>query len=133
MIIQDAEGCLYEEQVFIPGATELTVNVTSEVEINLGETYQINAISSIPTILLDTMLWTPDQTLTCNNCLDPVAFPLQTTTYQIMVTDENGCPALAEILVRVDKDRKIFIPNAFSPKKPLFLLPLASTAPIASG
>ncbi|MFT5166641.1 MAG: gliding motility-associated-like protein [Saprospiraceae bacterium] len=115
VIIQDAEGCLYEEQVFIPGATELTVNVTSEVEINLGETYQINAISSIPTILLDTMLWTPDQTLTCNNCLDPVAFPLQTTTYQIMVTDENGCPALAEILVRVDKDRKIFIPNAFSP------------------
>jgi gliding motility-associated-like protein len=113
--IQDAEGCLYEEEVYIPGVPELIVDVIPEVEINLGETYQIDAIVNIPAILLDSILWTPDQTLSCNDCLSPVAFPLQTTTYQIMVTNENGCPAEAEILVRVDKDRKIFIPNAFSP------------------
>ena len=115
VMVQDAEGCLYEEQVYIPGVTELLVSVLPEVEISLGETYQINATVNIPDFLLDTILWTPDQTLSCADCLNPLAFPFETTTYQIIVTNENGCPAVAEILVRVDKDRKIFIPNAFSP------------------
>ena len=115
VVIQDDGGCLYEEQINIPAPLELLLDIIQDVEITLGETYQLDATVNIPTAFLDTIIWSPEETLSCNDCLDPVAYPLQTTTYQIMVTDENGCPAIAEIQVRVDKSRKIFIPNAFSP------------------
>lgn len=115
VVIQDSEGCMYEEAVFIPGVSELLVDVEPLVEIDLGDTYQIDAIVNVPFAQLDSVLWSPNETLTCGDCLDPIAFPLQTTNYQITVIDQNGCEAMTDILLRVDKDRKVFIPNAFSP------------------
>jgi len=91
------------------------VKVDSLVEIDLGETYNLDAITNVPLALLDTIIWTPNATLDCEDCLDPLAFPLETTTYHITVINDQGCPADAAIQLRVNKDRKVYIPNAFSP------------------
>lgn len=115
LTVQDAEGCQYMETVEIPNVPELIVELAQEVEVELGDTYQIEALVNIPEFLLDTIFWSPNENLSCSDCLDPVAFPLQSTTYQILVTDQNGCPATAKILLRVDKNRRVYIPNAFSP------------------
>ncbi|HPA36181.1 MAG TPA: gliding motility-associated C-terminal domain-containing protein, partial [Chitinophagales bacterium] len=45
--------------------------------------------------------------------------PLTTTTYQVTVTDENGCrnqdTALVQVTPRECSEKLIFIPNAFTP------------------
>ena len=41
--------------------------------------------------------------------------PLDNTLYTIEVVDQNGCEESASILVEVDKNRNVFIPNAFAP------------------
>ncbi len=115
LIIQDAEGCTYEEEIFMPEVPELLVELIPEVVIELGDSYEIETIVNIPELEIDSILWTPDEFLTCNNCLNPIASPTETTSYTVFLTNQNGCPAEAEILLRVDKDRKVYIPNVFSP------------------
>lgn len=50
---------------------------------------------------------------------NPLVTPLETTTYCVTVTDDNGCTGTACIVVTVNDlfcdDRDIFIPNAFTP------------------
>jgi gliding motility-associated-like protein len=41
--------------------------------------------------------------------------PITETAYTITVFDEDGCSASATVLVQVDRNRNVFIPNAFSP------------------
>jgi len=35
--------------------------------------------------------WSPGTGLSCADCYEPVAFPLQTTTYVVTEFDEHGC------------------------------------------
>ena len=43
--------------------------------------------------------------------------PVNTTLYTVMVTDGDGCTATDSVLVRVLKNRPLFVPNAFSPNR----------------
>jgi len=48
--------------------------------------------------------------------LDSAVDPTRTTPYILSVTDSiTGCVIEDEVVIRVDKDRNIYIPNAFSP------------------
>jgi gliding motility-associated-like protein len=115
VLIQDANGCEYEEFFFIPSVPELLVNLEPELIIQLGESDQIIAIVNIPTSMIDTIVWSPVEGLSCTNCLNPNVMPLNETAYMVTVTDLDGCTASDQIILRVKKDRDIYIPNAFSP------------------
>ena len=53
----------------------------------------------------------------CLNCTDPLVMPIVTSAYSVEIFDENGCSALDDINVIVEKERNIYIPNAFSPNE----------------
>lgn len=60
--------------------------------------------------------WTPKETLTCDNCADPVANPYKTTTYTIRVYTQFDCVDSASVTVTVLCDKsQVFIPNTFTP------------------
>lgn len=59
--------------------------------------------------------WAPSSTLSCSNCQNPIASPLSTTTYTLVVTDANGCTDTARVTVFVDEEFILFVPDAFSP------------------
>ena len=114
--IQDANGCEYGESVFIPETPELIVTLLEpQLIIQLGEGGQLNAIVNIPQSQIDTIIWTPTDSLSCTNCLDPITTAVNETYYEVTVIDINGCEATDEMILRVKKERDIFIPNAFSP------------------
>ncbi|MEM9820530.1 MAG: choice-of-anchor L domain-containing protein [Bacteroidota bacterium] len=117
LLIQDANGCDYEHQVLIPGVPELQVDIASNLEIQLGEQYQLIATVNVPEFQIDTIIWTPAIALSCTDCLDPIAAPLDFTTYQVTVVSENGCIATNKVEVAVQKVREVYIPNAFSPNE----------------
>lgn len=72
-----------------------------------------NAVSSYGYEL--TLAWQPAESLSCNNCLSPVAAPNQTTTYHITATSPNGCIATDSVIIAIIEQQNVFIPNIFTP------------------
>jgi gliding motility-associated-like protein len=116
VLIQDATGCEFQQSIYIPDVAPVAVLVNEPViEIQLGAEAQLLAVTNIPTWAIDTIMWTPTDSLSCTNCLNPYANPTESTTYEVTVINENGCEDKAQIRLDLDKDRKVYIPNAFSP------------------
>lgn len=59
--------------------------------------------------------WIPGNGLSCIDCPSPTASPQSTTTYQVLVTGENGCMAIDSVTVFIDPDLLVYVPNIFSP------------------
>ncbi len=59
--------------------------------------------------------WTPSTGLNNATIKDPVASPSATTTYTLLVIDDNNCEASGSIKVTVSGRSNISVPNAFSP------------------
>ena len=110
--ILDHYGCeaTIEAQLMDPNA--LTVDVGENQLLLLGEEYLIPGQANLP---IDQVIWTPETGLSCSDCLNPVASPGETTTYQVTVIDIKGCVLTTSLTIEIDNTRKVFIPNAFSP------------------
>ncbi|MFT6740401.1 MAG: gliding motility-associated-like protein [Paraglaciecola sp.] len=116
LVIQDANGCEAIETVEIIQPEEVIVQVTiDDATIQLGEDFQITAQTTIPDSEIDTIVWTPNNTLSCGDCLTPIATPDFATVYSVVVTDHNGCSGEDALFLRVEKSREIHLPNVFSP------------------
>jgi gliding motility-associated-like protein len=50
-----------------------------------------------------------------NGLLNPVAKPFKQTEYRVTLVSTDGCQAEDRVLVRVDTEPDIYIPNVFSP------------------
>jgi len=113
----DGQGC--RETLFITAnePPELIVNVGADQEINLGgSTFIFSSIQS--SINIDSIFWTEspgDSTLSCYDCTNPTANPLDDSFYTLTAIDENGCTNSDELFINVDSDRNVYIPNVFSP------------------
>jgi gliding motility-associated-like protein len=59
--------------------------------------------------------WKPSAGLNNATIKDPVASPSSTTTYTLLVIDDNNCEASGSIQIKVSGRSKISVPNAFSP------------------
>ncbi|HZV71875.1 MAG TPA: gliding motility-associated C-terminal domain-containing protein [Saprospiraceae bacterium] len=101
---------------------ELTVHVTlldvlslslpPLLTIHLGDTILLEPqISFLP----DSLIWLPFDGLSCANCLRPLAFPLQSTDYELSIWSIDGCLISAPLRIEVERDVHIYIPNVFSP------------------
>jgi gliding motility-associated-like protein len=81
-----------------------------DTTITFGTTAQIQASSS------NQITWEFNSTLSCDDCLTPIASPLETTSYCATTVNEFGCSYNDCILITVDTLCKdLFIPNVFAP------------------
>jgi len=110
--IEDAEGCFSEAEIMVGEPEQLLVDAGADQLISLGEDADLRAVSSALPV---TYTWTPSEELSCADCSSPIAFPFNTTTFQVLIEDPTGCTATDEVLVSVAKLRELYIPNAFSP------------------
>jgi len=117
IIAQDSEGCKDTISVFINQPPPLIVNAWRDTTVNLG--YPINLYSDIsPSLAEVSYTWTPLEM----NIEDPTspntsALPLNTTYFIVTIEDSTHCIAKDSVLVRVKKERPLFIPSAFSPNE----------------
>jgi len=114
--VYDSEGCNFESQpILIPQAPELSVDLGPDRNIDLGSSAEIDAfpVTSLP--LID-VLWTPldDLEFISNNNLEVTVSPTSDRVYELFISDENGCTASDEVLVRVERNVSVYVPNVFN-------------------
>jgi len=100
-----------------------TVNITAfnypeiamvpNVTINVGSSYRMSPTVSTNILSYN---WTPSNTLSCANCLMPIATPTITTRYALTATNDGGCAKTDSIRIQVIcNGANFFVPNTFSP------------------
>jgi len=110
--IQDVNGCAWSTEITLDQPNEFVVSLGEDQEILLGDSLRLFGAFSNP---VDTFFWSDTSFLSCNNCVDPFVKPENTSQVILTAIDENGCESLDILLLSVDKERKIYIPSAFSP------------------
>ncbi|MCB0642605.1 MAG: gliding motility-associated C-terminal domain-containing protein, partial [Phaeodactylibacter sp.] len=94
---------------------EVVVAVEPRVEMQLGDSYQLDVNVNLLPGNISSIEWTPATGLSCTDCLDPIATPLQTSVYQVTVTSDLGCEDRGLVEFVVDRRPAVYIPNGFSP------------------
>ena len=100
------------------------VNITGSTSVTLADYTLTHDITEGNSVLLDGELfennlsfeWSPNSTLSCVDCMEPIASPSTTTIYELTVTNEDGCEQIINITVIVSPNVIIQVfPNIFSP------------------
>ncbi|MEO1262686.1 MAG: gliding motility-associated C-terminal domain-containing protein [Bacteroidota bacterium] len=112
--VRDSRNCIYTIEGMISEPSPLVVDAGPDQTIDLGFTADINAVI-LPPFRPVTINWFPSETLDCDDCNDPTALPVGTTTYTISIIDEDGCTDVDSVTIFVELERPVYIPNAFSP------------------
>ena len=113
--IQDTKGCLDSTTAEIIQPPELMVDAGPDQTVELGYGTTIEATVK-PTGTFVSWSWIDvNGTIECDTCQSTFVKPLTTTTYTIIVTDEDGCEAEDEVTIFVNAERPVYIPNVFTP------------------
>lgn len=115
LVIQDVEGCEYETGLLLEEGSLPQLQLGDDREIRLGDEVLIQALTNLRDEEWANIVWAPQDSLACNQCLSWLASPQETTRYYATITDTSGCTATDDMLVRVIRDYQVYIPNAFTP------------------
>lgn len=89
-----------------------TIDAGPNQRVVAGSAAQINAKGTD----VATLLWTPSESLSCDDCFAPVATMTMNTTYHANVTSEHGCKASDSVTILIYCDNsQVFVPNSFTP------------------
>lgn len=111
--VVDDNDCMYQEKLLLEEPEQFDVDLGDDMEILIGESRYL-----IKGDILDDKYqfeWFPKESLDCSDCPNPRAKPLETTTYSVIVTNESGCERKDEVTIKINLDRPVFFPTAFSP------------------
>ncbi|MEN0004010.1 MAG: gliding motility-associated C-terminal domain-containing protein, partial [Bacteroidota bacterium] len=113
LLVEDVNGCIWEEEVEVEAPDELIVDIgPPEIEVFLGDTITLDAIVEVP---FDTLFWGPASAFADPSSMQQRVLPLETAFYNVTVINENGCTATDRIVLNMTKERAVYIPNVFSP------------------
>lgn len=112
VFIEDAVGCTFVEMIELVDPERFTIDLGADLLIDLGQSVTINPITNYP---IAQFQWSPNQEDCEGNCLEPTFLPIMSRNYTLMATSELGCLAADSIFIAVNPNRKVFVPNVFSP------------------
>lgn len=121
LVIKDSNGCTFRKVVDIPDYPDPNIDVIPEINLELGQSSDLQAtVAGYPFSLIDTVVWTPNTGLHFDgtgilDLLSPTVAPTISTEYFVTLYSKDGCFATDSVLVRVDDEPHVYIPNAFSP------------------
>ncbi len=111
--ITNEYDCYTTETVVIESSAPVILELDETVRIDFGDTYTLSPIVSSAGNL--TYSWSPAEGLSCTDCLNPRVTPGADAKYTLTVTNDAGCSATASIIIYLNLNHDVYIPNAFSP------------------
>lgn len=115
LVLQDDLGCTSSETATLNIPSYPQIELPASISLDIGDSTVFYPVVTTAGAPITTWSWMPAEGLSCADCANPTAQPLQTTFYQLIVTDANGCTATAGVQVLIDKRRWVYAPNVFSP------------------
>jgi gliding motility-associated-like protein len=115
--INDANRCQTRYDLTVVEPAKLQAVTTSDTLIHFGDAVPLFAGLKDPSVI-SSIKWSANRDsidFKCTTCAQTSAAPRVTTLFRVVLVDSFGCSLKREIVVHVDKNRKIFVPTAFSP------------------
>jgi gliding motility-associated-like protein len=112
VFVEDRFGCRFDIDTTIASPREFFLELGADQSIPLGEPARINVIA---TDSISVYRWTPEIPDCGPDCATPFFFPTNSQVYRLDAVSRLGCPASDSIRIGVQKERRVFLPNAFSP------------------
>lgn len=106
-------GCDSTVAVKVSALPGPVVALPSDTLLQLGQSIDLTPLVSGAAPF--NYAWQPPGLLSCSACPDPVALPLADTWFSITVTDAAGCVASDSMLVLINPDCGLYVPNVFRP------------------
>jgi len=115
---------------FVVTDTSTPVEAGNDATIILGESTQLTAASSSSS---GSYLWSPSEGLSDITIANPIATPLETTTYKVIFTNEDDCESEDEITITVNDAITSTVEGEFDQQIKIYPNPGSSTAQIDFG
>lgn len=107
LIVNTAEGCLDTAQISFTIYPDFTANAGADTQICQGDAIQLQASADFPWFIYQ---WTPTTgILSGENTATPSVSPTTTTTYQLSISDPNGCMRTDAVTVTVNTNPNVAI------------------------
>lgn len=111
----DRLGCTATNTFTVYQHPAVTVNAGEDITLEIGtDTTLSPQITGLLTNDNVVYTWTPSTALSCVDCPNPVANPIDTTLYTLSI-DVNGCLYADSLYLFVRQDHIFYAPNAFTP------------------
>lgn len=114
VIARDANGCEVATAIDVNTHKEIYLMTMSDTLINYGDSVRLTILTSVPPSEINDLSWSPSEALDCDNCPDPLAKPLVTTSFACTMITTEGCVLSDSTLVRVRPGKGYLAPNILS-------------------
>jgi len=115
--VQDVNGCRWDTLLTIADPPIITIDLGPDIEIGLGEEVTVHAVVNLQPNEIDTLFWLPSDVIDCIDitCLEGTVHTYNTVILQATLIAIGGCSVSDELTIKVNKNRRLFVPNVFSP------------------
>jgi gliding motility-associated-like protein len=111
--VEDRFGCRVQGQVALTARFPFSVDLGDDRLVELGDRVRLN-VTALGTVA--NYRWEPADLVGCtSDCRVAELTPPETTTLRVTATSIRGCTATDSVRITVVKNRRVFIPNSFSP------------------
>jgi gliding motility-associated-like protein len=112
LTVFDKNNCRSDTVLIVQEGKRLVVELGQDKQIRLGDSIALD-VSANATI--KSVKWQSETIMLCDTCLTMSVKPIATARYRVKVTSTEGCQSEDMITVFIDKVRRVFVPNSFSP------------------
>jgi gliding motility-associated-like protein len=116
VILLDSNECMTSQEILITELFDFDVTIDPDLIINEGEELNLHLELPFDSSLVETIIWSPGDNLSCTDCLEPLFFGNLSTVISVVVYDINGCSGSAQFKITV-KEKSVFAPNVFTPNE----------------
>ena len=109
----DDNGCIISVTDIIEDSEIPVIDLGEDYSIVLGDLINLDPL--VNNISIQSIQWVASEFLTCEDCLNPEATPLFSGQYLLEIISEDGCVGVDSVFINVEKFRRFYAPNAFSP------------------
>lgn len=115
LTIADQNDCRAATAFVMPFLNQAFSDSLGDFTIDIGKSLNLSPDYFIPYNLVDSLSWSPPEQFSCFNCPSPNFIGVNTTDYQLTISDIFGCQQIQGGTITVVPNLTYFIPDAFSP------------------
>jgi gliding motility-associated-like protein len=111
---EDAKGCTDSAYIHLPYPEFKKIDLGPDREAAIGDLVYLKLSSDPPGLSWDTIIWSPN-TGRADSVQGMVWEADRTSRFRVTATDAYGCSFTDSVLIRVEDNLNVYIPNAITP------------------